>query len=201
MNFKKWNRLSDAEILSKFGQEGLDLVHEVEAFALNHISLATSKAQLADRDIIISGMWDINTGKKSDYFHNFSKQECQRVGGDYELYLENMFPNLKKRVDDVKAFRKENYNLEDVRFRKNPGEFPGAHAEVRALDNLAKKRFKYEFENNIPITDEVFDAWLKNDVLGYNRNIELGVGQIKVGMHTCADCFHILDLVTFIKPL
>lgn len=35
----------------------------------------------------------------------------------------------------------------------------------------------------------------------YNRNIQYGIAQQNVIMHTCADCFHILDLVTFIRPL
>lgn len=76
---------------------------------------------------------------------------------------------------------------------------PGAHAEIRALDDLAKQRFPNYLTN--PPTDELFDSWLKNDVLGYNRNIRFGLDQEEVIMHTCADCFHILDLVTFIRPL
>ncbi len=52
-----------------------------------------------------------------------------------------------------------------------------------------------------PPSDEVFDMWLKDNVLGYNRNIKYGTEQTEVVQHTCADCFHILDLVTFINPL
>lgn len=69
---------------------------------------------------------------------------------------------------------------------------------VHNIDDLAKKKFP-NYQTNPP-SDEVFDTWLKTDVLGYNRNIEFGVGQQDVIMHTCVDCFHILDFVTFIKP-
>jgi hypothetical protein len=195
-NFKKWNRLSDAEILERFGQEGLDLVNEVEAFALNHISL-TGSNQRKYNDILISGTKDIKTGKTSKFFKNFSKTEL--VNGDYDDYIDKMFPNLKTRVDDVITFDKKNYRMKDPEYRKNTGPKAGSHAEVRALDDLAKKKFPDYLTN--PPSDEVFHAWVKNDVLGYNRNIQKGVGQEDVIMCRCAHCYHILDLLTFIEPL
>ena len=196
--FRKWNRLSDAEILERFGQEGLDLVNEVEAFALNHISLRGSN-QRKYNDILISGTKDIKTGNTSEFFKNFSKTELE--DGEYDDYIENMFPNLKTRVDDVIAFDKKNYRMKEPEYLDNTGPKAGSHAEVRALDDLAKKRFDYEFENNIPISDEVFNTWVKNDVLGYNRNIQKGLGQEDVIMCRCAHCYHILDFLTFIEPL
>ncbi|MBO9674376.1 MAG: hypothetical protein J7577_13090 [Sphingobacteriaceae bacterium] len=89
--------------------------------------------------------------------------------------------------------------MADIGFFGNTGKKTGAHAEIRALDDLAKEKFPNYLVT--PPTNEVFDAWLKNDVLGYNRNIRYGLGQEKVIQHTCADCFYILDLVTFIRPL
>jgi hypothetical protein len=196
-NVEKLNRLSDAEILSRFGQEGLDLVNEVEAFALNHINTYIENInKLKKNDILISGLKDKKANITSDFFTNFSRKEL--ADGDYDTYLENMFPNLKERIEDINAFDKKNYHMADGKYRNNTGPKPGSHAEVRALDDLAKKKFPDYLTN--PPTDEVFDAWLKNDVIGYNRNIQHGLGQENVIMHTCAHCYHILDLVTFIRP-
>jgi peroxiredoxin family protein len=196
-NFGKWNRLTDAEILQRFGQKGLDLVNEVEAFALNHITI-TGANQLKLRDILISGMKDKNANLTSDFFTNFTKNDFIE-GGAYHSYLNDMFPNLKRRIDNIVEFNQKNYNMADIEYLGNTGKYPGAHAEVRALNHLAKQKFPNYLST--PPSDEVFDAWLKNDVLGYNRNIQHGAGQQNVIMHTCADCYHILDLVTFIKPL
>ena len=194
-NLAKANRLSDSEILQRFGQSGLDLVKEVEAFSIQHISSA-GKNQLKYRDILISGMKDKSTGRSSGFFSNFTTREIEL--GEYKNYLDKMFPNLKKRIDDIWAFDKNNYNMIDHRFLENTGKYPGAHAEIRALNDLAKKKFPNYTIN--PPSDEIFNNWLKNDVLGYNRNVQKGAGQQNVIMHTCADCFHILDLVIFIKP-
>ena len=91
-----------------------------------------------------------------------------------------------------------NYNMsnfEDLKFTRTKHNKIAAHAEVRALDDLAKQKF-----GNTQVPDEVFDEWLKNDVLGYNSNITpIMVKKEKVIMHTCADCFYITDLVTFIR--
>lgn len=88
------------------------------------------------------------------------------------------------------------YNMNNLEYFGNAGNFPGAHAEIRALNDLAKKKWP-----NTPPSDEVFNLWLRDEVLGYNRNIEKGLGQENVIMHTCVDCFHILDLIKFINPL
>lgn len=57
--------------------------------------------------------------------------------------------------------------MTNSQYFKNSGKHPGAHAEIRALDDLAKKKFP-NYQTNPP-SDAVLDAWLKNDVLGYNR--------------------------------
>lgn len=202
-NLEKGIRLLEADILNRFGQKGLDLVNEVESTALQYISSGVGVNQMKIRDILFSGMKDKVTGETSTFFRNFSGDDFND-NGVYDIFMNGIyenqsssacFPNLKRKIDDIIAFKhKNNYNMQDLSYFGNTGLRPGAHAEIRALDDLAKKTF----DANVP-TDEVFDAWLKNNVLGYNRNIQGGVNQEKVIMHTCADCFHILDLVTFIK--
>ena len=86
------------------------------------------------------------------------------------------------------------YNMNNLEYFGNAGNFPGAHAEIRALNDLAKKKWP-----NTPPSDEVFNLWLRDEVLAYNRNIEKGLGQENVIMYTCADCFHILHGVKFIN--
>ena len=202
-NIPKAIRLSNAEILQQFGQKGLDLVNEVETFALNHI-INLSKKQL-NKDILISGMKDKITGVSSDFFHNFSGSDFNK-GGIYDVFINGSinnpntcFPNLKKKIQDLIEFKHpNNYRMTDSNYFKNSGPKPGAHAEIRALDDLAKKKFP-NYQTNPP-SDELFNSWLRNDVLGYNRNIQRGVGQQDVIMHTCVDCFHILEFVNFIRP-
>jgi|GEM_PF-3399011 hypothetical protein len=104
---------------------------------------------------------------------------------------------MKKR--DEKLLRSTDCKSALSGYLGNTGKYPGAHAEIRALDDLAKKKFPNYMSN--PPSDEVFDMWLKDNVVGYNRNIKYGTEQTEVVQHTCADCFHILDLVKFINPL
>lgn len=203
-NYSKWSKMPNAEILNKFGQKGLDLVNEVETYSLNYI-VSQSSTKLLKSDIVISGMKDKITGISSDFFHNFSGYDFNK-GGAYDIFMNGelnnpnrIFPNLRAKIDDIILFNKHNYNLKNIDFLGNTGKYPGAHAEIRALDDLAKKKFPNYMTN--PPSDVVFNNWLKNDVLGYNRNIQHGITQEKVIMHTCADCYHILDLVTFINPL
>ena len=163
------------------------------------------KPKQLEKDILIAGMKDKVTGVSSKYLNNFSGYDFNK-GGDYDIFINApisnpnaCFPNLKRKIHDLINFKhRDNYRMTDSDYFKNAGKYPGSHAEIRALDDLAEKKFP-NYSEDFP-TDAIFDAWLKNDVLGYNRNIEFGVGQQKVIMHTCVDCFHILDLVTFIKP-
>lgn len=116
----------------------------------------------------------------------------------YDDYLNKMFPNLKTRVDDAIAFTKDNYNVSEGYNVSRAGEFPGAHAEIQVVDELAKLRFPIESYPN-GVSDEVFDAWLKNDILVYNRTLYVPENSNDVIMNTCVDCFHILYLVRFIN--
>jgi hypothetical protein len=144
-------------------------------------------------------MKDKNTGKTSAFYRNFSGDELKN-GGEKDIFLRDLFPNLKTRIEDIRVFNKDkNYRMSDRQYLPHTGKHSGIHAEIQALDDLAKQKFLDYLDN--PPTDEVFNSWLKDDVLGYNRNVEHGVGQVNVIMHTCADCFHILDLITFIRPL
>jgi hypothetical protein len=150
-------------------------------------------------------MRDATANLNSASFHNFSGYDFNK-GGAYDVFMNGaldnpnrIFPNLRDKIMDIRSFGKENYNMSDFEYLWNSGKNIGAHAEVRALDDLAKKRFP-DYMTNLP-SSQVFDAWLKNDVLGYNRNIQFGIGQQNFIMHTCVECYYITFGVTFIKPL
>lgn len=196
-------RLSNAEITEHFGEEVITFVDYVELKALETIADPSAKL---DKLELASAMYDKVTGKVSKVFNNFHGYDVTNRGGDFDLFMNGSkndpkvrcFPNLREKIEDVIAFKsKQNYNMADKSFYGNASKRPGIHAEVRALDDLAKEKFPDYLIN--PPTNEVFDTWLKNDVLGYNRNIRYGFDQEKVIQHTCADCYYILDLVTFVK--
>ena len=116
----------------------------------------------------------------------------------YKDYLNKMFPNLRKRVDYAVAFDKRNYFVSDNYNVSQVGLFPGAHAEVQVVDELAKLRFPAsQYPNGV--SDEVFSNWLQNEVLLYNRTLRVPEASNNVIMHTCADCFHILYDANFIN--
>jgi hypothetical protein len=117
---------------------------------------------------------------------------CCAKSPDFEPYFKK---KLVLEMNMIIVRNKKYFKVAQSRETLRSGDYPGAHAEIRALDDLARKKF-----GSTTVSNQVFDAWLKNDVLGYNRNIQYGVGQQNVIMNTCADCFHITDLVTFIKP-
>ena len=104
-----------------------------------------------------------------------------------------MHPNLRSIVTKLEN-TKSLYNVDSVEILEYAGKHIGAHAEVRALDNLIKKKF-----GNSVIDEIIFNDWLENNVLGYNRNIFVKPDNNNYIMHTCADCFYLTNLVTFIK--
>ena len=193
-------KLSNSEILKRFNQRGVDLVDKVEVQAL--IRYADDGSNLRKRKVLTAGANCKITGE-TRINTNWSDAELIEIQSNgksrYENYMEAMFPNLRMRVEDAKQFKRTNYNVSKGYNIKLTGKFTGAHAEIKSVDELAKLRFADEIKNNIPVSDEVFDAWLRNDVLAYNRSIAVKDNDLHVIMHTCADCFHILDLVTFIK--
>lgn len=136
--------------------------------------------------VLVSGMVDKETGTVSKLFTNFTKKEIDN--GLHKLFLENLHPNLVKRLDEHMIRRAAGLNLQnadDIKFGwKNLGMgeiIP--HAEFRALDDILKTISKSE------LPESVFER-----ILGYNRHLK------KDGiMHPCADCFYLTDLVTFIK--
>lgn len=199
VEFTYGTKLSNATILEHFGPKGLDIVNDVETRALIEYTIAESgnKRRLK---VLVSGMIDKSNGKKI-LKTNWSDIELDTIQKNgltlYEEYLNNMFPNLKKRVQDVRAYDRNNFYVSTGYDKRRAGNFIGAHAEIQALDELAKQKFP-DYKINPP-SNEVFDSWLKNDILGYNRNISVNQTSSEVIMPTCVDCFHILDLVTFIN--
>ncbi|WP_026904665.1 hypothetical protein [Pedobacter glucosidilyticus] len=191
-----YNKITNSEILAKFGQRGVDLVNEVENKVSQTRLLFVKNNPLRERTLV-SGMIDKETGEMSDLFFNYLKEETA-FGGDYHNWINNygpnepyLHPNMRLRYDQTNFVRNNGYgynmnNREDIVFT---GDFMAAHAEVRALNHLACKKFG----NNLVETAD-FDNWIKNNVLGYNSYL------VKDGIqHTCADCFYLTDLVTYIK--
>jgi hypothetical protein len=132
-------------------------------------------------------------GGITDVFSNFSKLKLRN--GTYKGFIDNgLNPNLKLRYNlTMDARNAGRYNMLNPDHIKYTGFYTGAHAEVRALNQLAI----YKWGNTL-VDSYVFDSWLKNNVLGYNRNVVTRSFD-KVIMHTCADCFYLTDLVPFIK--
>jgi hypothetical protein len=189
------NRLSESAVLNRFGTEGVRLVNTVETKARQLMNSGLSRTELSKDHQLVSGMVDKETGVMSEMFTNFTREEL-KAGGAYEIFLNNsMHPNLKAIVDELLTHGQSTYHMADPSALVYTGKNIAAHAEVRALDNLIKKRF-----GNGLIDEARFNDWLDTKVLGYNRNIVVkNINEPKIIMHTCADCFYITDLVTFIK--
>ena len=104
-----------------------------------------------------------------------------------------MHPNLRDLVQELENV-KSLYNVDNTLALDKAGNYIAAHAEVRALDDLIKKRF-----GNSAVDETTFNNWLENNVLAYNRNIQVKIDNTKVIMPRCCDCYYITDLVTFIN--
>ena len=197
INYSYGQKLSNSTILNLFGQRGVNLVDNVEVQALIEYTQATSN-KLRKKKVLTSGANCQITGQ-TIIKTNWSDEALRTIQSNgkstYRNYMDAMFPNLKTKVEDIIAFNRQNYNVTTGYDVRRTGNFPGAHAEIQAIDELAKIRF----DINNPPSAAVFDNWLRNDVLAYNRNIMATENANNVIMHTCADCFHILDLVTFIN--
>lgn len=141
---------------------------------------------------LISGVIDKEQGIMSDLYTNFSAKYFENMG-DYDLFRSSLHPNIKVLIDEIEDV-KFLYNVAETINLEKTGHYIASHAKIRALDNLIKKRFG----NNL-INETVFDNWIENSVLGYNRNIQVKEGVTRVIMPRCADCFYITDLLTFIQ--
>lgn len=196
---RKVRRLCAAGLLDLFSQDGVLLEDFVETKAQQLINSLGPTARKNNE--LVSAMRDKNSGKMSEVYSNYYANDLQE-GGAYFDYFNTMQSNLKKRVLQCEELGQHNYNMSnfnDLKYTRSKHSKIAAHAEVRALNDLAKQKFPInQYPNGVP--DEIFDGWLKNDVLGYNSNITVTmVKKEKVIMHTCADCFYITDLITFIR--
>lgn len=136
---------------------------------------------------------DKETGKMSDFFTNFPKKQF-KTESQYISYRESLHPNIREIVVELENTPKSLYNIDNIANLNKTGHYIGAHAEIRALNDLVEKRF-----GNQLVGEDVFNDWIEKAVLGYNRNVVVKPENNKVIMPTCADCFYITDLVTFIK--
>jgi hypothetical protein len=191
--------LDDETVLENFGQFSLNLVIGVNAKANTIISLASSGNELGDY-VLVAGMVDAETGIISKLFTNYLRTE---IPFEYEDFLANkgpgavltkdfLQPNMAERLQ-ITSVKKGagNYNLSpstNPKLIERTGSYMGSHAEFRALNDLACKKF-----GNVKIDPIIFDRWLQN-VNGYNRYLR------KPGIQpTCVDCFYLTFGVKFIK--
>jgi len=168
------------------------LVNTVEAKAQELFALYPNRSYRDKNFQLVSGMIDKETGEISELFTNFSINHF-KGNNLYESYRLSLHPNIRSLVEELENV-KSLYNVDNNLIIDNAGHYIGAHAEVRALDDLIRKRFGNDF-----IDESVFNNWLENSVLGYNRNIQVKINNTKVIMPRCCDCFYITDLLTFIK--
>lgn len=205
MPFERINLLplaDDSVIIEQFGENGLALVNVIEDEA-QILENSLSRTQLGKK-VLISGMVDKETGLVSKRFSNYSAKELE-PGMEYDQFINNfgsnlditkpyIQPNLRVRYTQSllkRGLNGEGYNMinnEDIIYT---GKYIGSHAEFRALNDLSIQKF-----GNILFEQRIYDYWLEN-VYGYNRILRSNGN--KVIMHTCADCFYLHDIVTFIK--
>lgn len=196
--------MTTTEVFDKFKQDGLDLFNQAEQ-KVNEIYDAVpppSGNYLRQRQILCF-MTDLSEpGDDAVHFFNYTHKEVDsdeayhiwfnNHGPDANTTIDYVNPNVKKRMKLLLERKKgEGINNEtpDLGYA---GNFLGMHAEVRSLNKLACNKF-----GNVIQDDAVFDAWIKNSVLGYNRRIV--PNSLQKHMFTCVDCFYLVDLVTFIR--
>lgn len=187
-------------VISNYGPHSLNLVNSIEQEIIELLPTFTSGNQIRQKQLL-SGMID-DDGNISNFFTNYTRKELE-PGQDFDKYTNNfgsdlnpnepfMHPNFRQRFIQTSSKRNSNlYNLKDPGDIVYTGDHMAMHAECRALNDLSVKKF-----GNVFVEPRVYDEWLKT-VKGYNRNF-LGNDKGFI-MHTCADCFYLTDLVTFIK--
>ncbi|WP_412468366.1 hypothetical protein [Pedobacter sp. KLB.chiD] len=185
-------KIGELALTEKYGPHAVSLVNKVENKAQALISTIKRKI-LGKNEQLVSAMADKEEGVISDVFTNFTLKELDN--GTYSDFINNgLHPNLKLRYNlTMDARNAGRYNMLNPDHIKYTGLNMAAHAEVRALNHLALETW-----GNTLIDPYVFDSWLKNNVLGYNRNI-VTKNIDNIIMPPCADCFYLTDLVTFIK--
>ncbi|UZJ66357.1 hypothetical protein OKW96_10015 [Sphingobacterium sp. KU25419] len=81
------------------------------------------------------------------------------------MYRNNLHPNVKKIIEQIENIKLD-FNLDNKMNLEYTGHYIGAHAEVRALDDISKKKF-----GDVIVDEDIYYHWLESDVLGYNRNV------------------------------
>ncbi|PBI84721.1 hypothetical protein BSF41_40490 [Flavobacterium sp. ACN2] len=168
------------------------LVNAVETKSQQLLNSHPSRTYRDENFQLVSGMIDKNSGKVSELFTNFPKKYF-KTESQYITYRESLHPNIKAIVEELEHV-KSLYNVDHIINIDKAGHYIGAHAEIRALNDLIEKRF-----GSSMVEESLFNDWLENSVLGYNRNITVKIDNTKVIMPRCVDCFYITDLLTFIN--
>jgi hypothetical protein len=187
-------------ILDTYGQHSSNLVNFIEAKVQELLPTFTSNNEIRQYQLL-AGMID-DEGLMSSFFTNYPKEQLI-TGKEFDKYVNNfginfdpnepyMNPNFRQRFLQTSSKRNEGlYNLEVAEDIVFTGKHMAMHAECRALNDLSVKKF-----GNVFVEPRIYDEWLKT-IKGYNRNFLGNNG--KVIMHTCADCYYLTDLITFIK--
>jgi hypothetical protein len=183
------------EVLANYGSKELALYNNVEELVIA-IRSGIQKSSFGDF-VLISGMVDTESGMYSELFSNFLKDEyytnyinfLSNQGPGANLANEYLQPNMAE-ILGIAKIKKEagEYVFENPELVSNTGNRIGSHAEFRALNNLAAKKF-----GNIKIDEIEFDHWLTK-VVGYNSYIRRAGCQ-----QPCADCFYLTALIKYIK--
>ncbi|MEN5233186.1 hypothetical protein [Sphingobacterium faecium] len=186
-------KLSSTYLMKRYRSQYAEvLVNTVEGKVQEILRLYPSRNFRADNFQLVSGLIDKKTGLTSDLFTNFNVKYFKNTE-NYNVYRNNLHPNVKKIVEQIENIKLD-FNLDSKVNLEYTGHYIGAHAEVRALDDLSKKKF-----GDVIADEDIYYHWLENDVLGYNRNVTVKPDGTKVIMPRCADCFYITDLINFIS--
>ncbi len=183
----------DAYILNLHGQYAIDLVTTTDNYVLTFYNSYTLTERRAFQ--LVSRAVDKSTGDLSNFFTNLTEAQIRR--GQIENFLQNeIHPNILERYNATKLKRSNNqYTMSNPSDIVYTGHHLGMHAELRALSDLAGKRFGDNY-----IDPVIFDDWLINKVVIYNRNItRQSFSVTNYIMMPCADCFYLTDLANYIK--
>ncbi|HTK18973.1 MAG TPA: hypothetical protein VL442_05660 [Mucilaginibacter sp.] len=180
--------LTNDYILANYGSAGITLSEAVEGEVSQQLN---SPLKLSEKQLVV-GFIDKETGILSDLFTNFTVAE--KGSGAVNNLVSGMQPNILERYQVAIEKFSSHSLITDVPFDIDRAGAVGSHAEFRSLNSLAMKKF-----GNNYVSPQDFDDWLKNNVLGYIRQIkpvkELG-NAIKP---TCIHCKYFTDLVTFMR--
>jgi len=176
--------LPDSYILENYGNIGITLRNIGDDVAETHLNGGDKIKQ----KVVTAVFVDTKTGAISEVFTNYTKTERQ-TGNAFENWLKNdLHPNIRERYEQAlerytDKTLKSNYTNGDI----NRAGAVGYHAEFRSLNDLAIKRW-----GNVKISEAEFDSWLRDDVLGYVRDIKPNK-EANIIKKPCINCYYFVQ--------